>query len=519
MTTVKNKQYSLENVNQFEFAFGEGFMTCGGANYLMKLFDNEDLTANQKILDIGCGLGGSAFFLENRFDMKVIGVDIEEMLISQAQQTALNKKSQCQFICSDILTMEFDHNSFDYILSRDSFLHFDQNQKNILMSKILSWLKPGGKLLCTDYGISEKPLDAEQLGRINERSYHLLMQSEYYDVLEQHQFIRINVEDDTNTYGEYTQSELDGLQRQKDLFIQQYSLQEFNLLVETFKNKLKDIHDGVKRYWLISAEKFSLKSQRLKDKVVICTGASSGIGRATAIALASHGATLVLAARNVEKLNAIKNLIDTEDIKALVVQTDVSIQTQTTHLLTDTMNTYGRVDILINAAGVMFYTFMENGFYEDWEKTIDVNIKGVVNCVGSTIPILAQQRKGHIINISSDTAVKNYSGLAVYSASKAFVSTFSKHLQSELRGKGIKISDIQPGDVRTDLINNNRDTQALEALGLNPNYKVGHGWATDSQVLDPFDVADVILGIVETKKNVGIHEVLIEPRDQEWASL
>lgn len=138
----------------------------------------------------------------------------------------------------------------------------------------------------------------------------------------------------------------------------------------------------------------------------------------------------------------------------------------------------------------------------------------MVNGIGAVLPVFIGQKSGHIINLSSDAAKMPFAGLAVYCASKAFVTTLSQNLRKELRGKGIKVTDVQPGDVRTDLVRTNSDTKTLEALGINPQFKVGHGWAEDSQLLCPFDIADCIVGAVMAKPNVGINEVLIEPRDQ-----
>ncbi|MGB8687049.1 MAG: SDR family oxidoreductase, partial [Microcoleus sp.] len=213
-------------------------------------------------------------------------------------------------------------------------------------------------------------------------------------------------------------------------------------------------------------------------------------------------------------LNTVKALIQEQGGACFVAPTDVSQREQVLGLVGTVMERYGRVDVLINAAGVMFYTFMENGVFEEWARTIDVNITGVVNCIGAVLPVFIRQKSGHIINVSSDAAKMPFPGLAVYCASKAFVTTLSQNLRKELRGKGIKVTDVQPGDVRTDLVRTNSDTKALEALGINPQFKVGHGWGSDSQLLSPFDIADCIVGAIMAKPNVGINEVLIEPRDQ-----
>jgi NADP-dependent 3-hydroxy acid dehydrogenase YdfG/ubiquinone/menaquinone biosynthesis C-methylase UbiE len=511
---VTEKQYSIENVRLFEIAFGEGFMSCGGSTYLDVLFADEAPGLNTHILDICCGLGGSAFYLEHKYGSQVTGIDQEAGLINHARRVAKERSSKCEFILGDVIATHFDDNSFDYIICRDALLHFDNEQKNQLLQKIRSWLKPGGKFLATDYGISDQPLTPEQQAVLDRKSYHLLMQSEYYDLFERNTFIRIQVTNDTKNYTHHTQTELNRLLAQEDEITAQYSATAFAKTVEAFRNKLQDIEESIKTYWLIQAEKYSIQSQRLKGRVAICTGASSGIGRSTAIALAAQGATVVLAARNTDKLNTVKAIIEEQGGSCFVAPTDVTQREQVVGLVATVMERYHRVDVLINAAGVMFYTFMENGVFQEWARTIDVNITGVVNCIGAVLPVFMQQKSGNIINVSSDAAKMPFPGLAVYCASKAFVTTLSQNLRKELRGKGIKITDIQPGDVRTDLVRTNSDTKALETLGINPEFKVGHGWASDSQLLNPFDIADCIVGAVMAKPNVGINEVLIEPLNQ-----
>jgi len=505
---IAEKQYSIENVELFELAFGEGFMSCGGAAYLDVFFADETLGSGMRILDVCCGLGGSAFYLEHKHGVSVIGIDREAALIDHAKQVAEKTASQCEFIHGDVIAADFEDNFFDYIVCRDALLHFNKEQKNQLFQRIRTWLKPNGKFFATDYGISTQPLTQEQQAMHARKGYHLLMQSEYYDLFERNSFIRIQISNGTDGYAHHTQAELDRLIATQDASV------GFEKTVASFKQKLQEIEEGIKTYWLIQAEKYSIQSQKLKGRVVICTGASSGIGRATAIALAAQGASVVLAARNINKLNELKALIDEQGGICIVAPTDVSQREQALDLIKITLENFGRIDVLINAAGVMFYTFMENGVFEEWANIIDVNITGVVNCIGAVIPTLIAQKSGHIINISSDAAKTPFAGLAVYCASKAFVTTLSQNLRNEFRGKGIKVTDVQPGDVRTDLIQTNSDTKALEALGINPQFKVGHGWALDSQLLSPFDVADCIVGAVTAKPHIALNEILIEPRDQ-----
>ncbi|MCV6636174.1 SDR family NAD(P)-dependent oxidoreductase [Candidatus Albibeggiatoa sp. nov. NOAA] len=511
---VAGKQYSMDNVNLFEVAFGEGFMSCGGSTYLDTLFADEELDSNTRVLDVCCGLGGSGFYLEGKYGTKVTGIDREEALIVHAKQTAEKASSQCEFVHGDVIAADFDDNSFDYIICRDALLHFNAEQKNQLFQRIKAWLKPGGKFLATDYGISAEPLTEAQKAIHESKGYHLLMQSEYFDYFENNGFVRVQIRNDTDAYTQHTQAELDRLLARKDTLTSQYSTAAFDSVAESFERKLTEIKDGIKTYWLIQVEKYAIQSQKLKGRVAICTGASSGMGRATAMALAAQGATVALVARNEDKLNTVKKLIDEQGGDCFVVPTDVAQREQTLDLVNTVKTRCGHVDVLVNAAGVMFYTFMKHNVHEEWAKTVDTNISGVMNCIGAVLPSFLEQKSGHIINISSDAAKTPYAGLSVYSASKAFVAMLSQSLRSEFRGTGIKVTDVQPGDVRTDIVKTNSDTKTLQELGINPNFKAGHGWASDTQLLDPFDVADRIVDAVILKPHVGMHEILIEPRDQ-----
>jgi NADP-dependent 3-hydroxy acid dehydrogenase YdfG len=173
------------------------------------------------------------------------------------------------------------------------------------------------------------------------------------------------------------------------------------------------------------------------------------------------------------------------------------------------------IDILINAAGVMYFTLMKNSQVEQWEQTIDINCKGVVNCSGSAIKRMIPNKSGHIVNISSDASRTVFPALSVYNASKAFVTTFSKGLRCELVGTGLRVTDIQPGDTRTNLIQNNSDQEAADKVGVKIKEVIGAGAEDgDPNFLNPSDIADAVLYAITAPDNVGLHEILIEPRDQ-----
>lgn len=260
----------------------------------------------------------------------------------------------------------------------------------------------------------------------------------------------------------------------------------------------------------------------LEGKVVLIVGASSGIGEGIARAFAKESATLVLAARRVEKCEEIlKSLNLPAGSKAsLAVKVDASKRAEVQKMYEDLEAKHGAVpDVVINCAGCMYFTLLKNQHFDEWEQQIDVNCKGIVNSCGAVLPGMLKRKTGHIVNISSDAAFQTFPALTVYNATKAFVHEFTKGLRCECVGTGIRVTEIAPGDVRTDLIKNNTDQEAAAKIGVSIGVKIGGDDFTDdspdrSNYLDPQDIADAILYAVKAKSHVGVHQMLIEPRDQ-----
>jgi len=182
-------------------------------------------------------------------------------------------------------------------------------------------------------------------------------------------------------------------------------------------------------------------------------------------------------------------------------------------MIADVEKRLGQIDVVVNCAGVMFFTLMKNLHYDEWEQTINVNCKGTVNVCGAVLPLMLKAGTGHFVNISSDAARTLFPALTVYNASKAFVNTFSRGLRAECVGTGIRVTDIQPGDTATNLIMQNSDQEAADKLGVKIGDIVGAG-ATREFYLDPEDVAASVLYAVCSPSHVGVHELVIEPRDQ-----
>jgi NADP-dependent 3-hydroxy acid dehydrogenase YdfG len=248
---------------------------------------------------------------------------------------------------------------------------------------------------------------------------------------------------------------------------------------------------------------------RLSGKVAIVTGASSGIGRATSKALATEGAMVVMCSRSLEKLEAAA-----KDVPgAVCISMDVVDRKAVHAMVADVMAKHGRIDLLVNCAGVMYFTLMKNLHYDEWEQTIDINCKGVVNTSGAVLPHMLSSKAGHVINISSDAARTVFPALTVYNAAKSFVQVFSKGLRAECVGTGVRVTDIQPGDTATNLIMTNSDKEAADKMGVGIGAVVGGG-EVGPACLAPADIADAVVYAATAAPHIGVHEILIEPRDQ-----
>lgn len=243
----------------------------------------------------------------------------------------------------------------------------------------------------------------------------------------------------------------------------------------------------------------------LKNKVVIITGASSGIGNATAIKLAQEGAAVVLCARSENELNKLKVKIDSSGGKALVVKTDVTKPAEFREAVSQTLAEYGSIDVLINNAGLMPLSFVEKLKTDEWEKMVDVNIKGVLNGVAAVLPTMRTNKSGHIINISSSAAHNYFPGGAVYCATKVAVKMFSEGLRKELAPQyGIKVTSIEPGAVNTSLFETITDDDIKEKLkGMK-----------EMTTLEAEDIANAIFYALNQPDRVNINDVYLMPTEQ-----
>jgi NADP-dependent 3-hydroxy acid dehydrogenase YdfG len=194
-------------------------------------------------------------------------------------------------------------------------------------------------------------------------------------------------------------------------------------------------------------------SNTIAEKVVVITGASSGLGEATARHLSAQGATVVLGARRAERIQAVADKLIGNGGKALAITTDVTDYEQVKALVDRAVQTYGRIDVMINNAGLMPLSPLERLKIDDWNRMIDVNIKGMLYGIAAALPYMKQQKAGHIINVSSVAGHKVRPGNAVYAATKHAVLAISEGLRQEVKPYNMRTTVISPGAVATELPN------------------------------------------------------------------
>ncbi|OBX26462.1 NADP-dependent 3-hydroxy acid dehydrogenase YdfG [Gelidibacter algens] len=243
----------------------------------------------------------------------------------------------------------------------------------------------------------------------------------------------------------------------------------------------------------------------LENRVIIITGASSGIGEATAKKLSKHGASVILMARSEDKLKSLKDSITNNGGKALVVVGDVTKADDFKQAVSKAVATYGKVDGLINNAGLMPLSFVEKLKTDEWDKMVDVNIKGVLNGVSAVLPQLIENKGGDIINISSMAANRYFPGGAVYCATKSAVKMFSEGLRQELAPKyGINVTSIEPGAVATNLTDTITDEDIKDKMSE----------MKEMTPLEAEDIANAIYYSLSQPKRVNINEIYIVPSQQ-----
>jgi NADP-dependent 3-hydroxy acid dehydrogenase YdfG len=248
-----------------------------------------------------------------------------------------------------------------------------------------------------------------------------------------------------------------------------------------------------------------IMSNNIEGKVVVITGASSGLGEATARLLSAEGATVVLGARRVDRLKSLADELTTTGGKALAVATDVTNYDQVKRLVDAAVHTFRRVDVMLNNAGLMPHSPLERLKVEDWDRMIDVNIKGVLYGIAAALPYMKEQKSGHFINVSSVAGHKVRAGGVVYAATKHAMRVVSEGLRMEVKPYNIRTTVISPGAVATELVD--RITE--------PDIREGVRKLTDEMALPAETFARMVAFVVSQAEEVDVNEILFRPTRQE----
>jgi NADP-dependent 3-hydroxy acid dehydrogenase YdfG len=251
-------------------------------------------------------------------------------------------------------------------------------------------------------------------------------------------------------------------------------------------------------------------AERLDGTVALVTGASSGIGEATATALAAHGATVALAARRGDRLESLAAKIGANGGRYLVIEADISEEEQARGAVERTVTELGRLDTLVNNAGLMLLAPAVGAPYDEWRRMIDINVIGLMACSHAALPHLlraaedAPRRVADIVNISSVAGRIARSGSAAYNATKFGVGAFSEGLRQEVTQRHVRVSLVEPGGTATELSGHNRP-EVRESISQR---------FADVELLQAPDIADAITYIVTRPRHVAVNEILIRPTEQ-----
>jgi len=249
----------------------------------------------------------------------------------------------------------------------------------------------------------------------------------------------------------------------------------------------------------------------LDGTVALVTGASSGIGEATALALAAQGASVALAARRKDRLDDLAGRLAATGTKVLVLETDVTQEEQARAAVERTVAELGRLDTLVNNAGVMLLGPMEQAPMQEWQRMVELNVLGLMYCAHAALPHLLSaaadgpRQVADMVNISSVAGRVARAGSGVYNATKFGVGAFSESLRQEVTTRHVRVSLVEPGAVATELAGHNRP-EVQEML------KSRFG---DMERMEAEDIADAIAYVVTRHRRVAINEMLIRPTEQE----
>ena len=245
---------------------------------------------------------------------------------------------------------------------------------------------------------------------------------------------------------------------------------------------------------------------KLSGKTALVTGASSGIGEATALALAAEGAAVAISGRRTDRLEALARRIAAGGGTAKAITADVAAEDQAREMVAEANAALGRLDILVNNAGVMLLGPIAHADTEDWRRMIETNVLGLMYATHAALPLMRAQNSGHIVNISSVAGRTARAGSGVYNASKWGVGAFSESLRQEVCRDKIRVTIIEPGAVDTELTGHITNAEAKQQA---------QDFYGSMTALQSEDIAAAIVYAVTQPPRVNVNEILIRPTDQE----
>jgi NADP-dependent 3-hydroxy acid dehydrogenase YdfG len=247
-------------------------------------------------------------------------------------------------------------------------------------------------------------------------------------------------------------------------------------------------------------------SDNVQGKVVVITGASSGLGEATARFLAAQGAMVVLGARRADRIQSLASELTRNGGQALALATDVTQHDQVKKLVDAAVQTFGRIDVMLNNAGLMPHSPLERLKIDDWNQMIDVNIKGVLYGIAAALPHMQEQKAGHIINVSSVAGHKIRPGGTIYAATKHAVRVISEGLRMEVKPYNIRITVISPGAVATELVDRITEPDIRDSVR-----KMSFEIALPAETF-----ARMVAFVISQPEDVDVNEIVFRPTRQEF---
>lgn len=245
---------------------------------------------------------------------------------------------------------------------------------------------------------------------------------------------------------------------------------------------------------------------RLDGRVAAITGASSGIGEATALAFAREGAAVALGARRSERIEDLARRIEADGGRAAAITVDVTVEEQAHAFVREAHERLGGLDALINNAGLMLLGPIEGTDTDEWRRMVDVNVLGLLYCTQAALPLMRDGGGGNVVNVSSVAGRVGNPGSAVYNATKWAVVGFSEALRKEATPSNVRVTCIEPGYVQTELQGHNQHPAVLEGI-QKMQEEIG-------DVLEAEDIAESILFVVAAPPRMAVNEMLIRPAGQ-----